>query len=112
MKAKTMSEIIRQPVSTTQISAVMLRSENTETSSTDVSDPQLFLIDKVEVRKDFLEIKFQISGTRRHGNKVSSFLAGHDQNLPSQRAQDTLDLGGSCDTHKHTEQSRRGLAKK
>lgn len=83
-----------------------------ERSSPDVSDSQLFLIDKVEVRKDFLEIKFQISGTRRHGNKVSSFSAGHDQNLPNHRAQDTLDLGGSCDTHKHAEQIRRRLAKK
>lgn len=83
MKAKTMSEVIRQPVSTTQISAVMLRSENTETSSTDVSDPQLFLIDKVEVRKDFLEIKFQISGTRRHGNKVSSFQQDMIKTFPA-----------------------------
>lgn len=83
MKAKTMSEVIRQPVSTTQISAVMLRSENTETSSTDVSDSQLFLIDKVEVRKDFLEIKFQISGTRRHGNKVSSFQQDMIKTFPA-----------------------------
>lgn len=84
----------------------MLRSENTETSSTDVSDPQLFLIDKVEVRKDFLEIKFQISGTRRHGNKVSSFQQDMIKTFPARELK-TLWIWVAVVTHINT-QNRAG----